>query len=112
MKYKIKDNSGGLEAQLIRILNSKKGNIGDFIVVSITKALSNKKVKKGEVVKGIILTTKTGVKRGDGSFLKFNENSIAILGPELNPIGTRIFGPIPLEIQHYKKIANLVSLFL
>jgi large subunit ribosomal protein L14 len=112
MKFIIKDNSGGLEAQLIRILKSKKGEIGDLIVVSVTKAVPNKKVKKGDVLKGIILTTKPGIKRRDGNSLKFNDNSIALLGTDFNPIGTRIFGPIPLEIQHSKKIANIVGLFL
>jgi large subunit ribosomal protein L14 len=106
MKYKIIDNSGGLEAQFIRKL---KDNV---IVVSIIKALSNGKVKKGEVVKAVILTTKIGIRRSDGTQLKFSENSIALLTSELNPIGTRIFGPVPLEILHHFKIANLVSHFV
>lgn len=111
-KYTVIDNSGALQVHLIRILKKKKGEIGDVIVISIIKALSNRKVKKGEIYKALIVRTKRGIRRKDGTQLQFGDNCVVLLTTDFMPIGTRIFGPIPLEIQKHKKIASLASYFI
>jgi large subunit ribosomal protein L14 len=110
----VADNSGARTVQCIGIPgNTKKktATIGDTIIVVIKKCKPNKKVKKGEVMRGIIIRVKKKLLRLDGTTLEMNENSIILLGTNNQPIGTRIFGPIPYELRQekYNKIISLAS---
>lgn len=106
---RVVDNTGGIYAKCIGIQDNPVASIGDLITVSIVKALPNRKVKKGEIHKALIIRTKKGVSRPDGTYIQFNENAIIILEPELSPKGTRLFGPIPIEIASNSKIASLIT---
>src|ERR1700744_3350032 len=94
---KVVDNSGALYAKCIGISDRSVAYLGDLITVSIIKALPNRKVKKGEVCRALIIRTKASTTRPDGSILQFDENSLIILEADLTPKGTRIFGPVPFE---------------
>lgn len=109
---KVIDNSGALSAKCIGLFKLPTAKVGDIITVSIIKALPNRKVKKGEVHKAIIIRTKASVRRLDGSILQFDENALILLEVDLTPKGTRIFGPIPLELACYSKIASLATKFI
>jgi large subunit ribosomal protein L14 len=109
---KVVDNSGALYAKCIGIKGNTIASIGSIITVSIIKALSNRKIKKGEVHKAIIIRTKKGVIRPDGSFLQFDENSLILLEADSTPKGTRILGPLPFELTSYSKIASLATKFI
>ena len=108
---KVADNTGAKEIHCIRVLGGSKrkyGNIGDVIVASVRKAAPGGTVKKGEVVKAVIVRTKRGVRREDGSYVRFDENA-AIIKEDKNPKGTRIFGPVARELRErdYMKILSL-----
>ena len=109
---KVADNTGAKEIKTIRVLGGSKrkfGNIGDVIVASVRKAAPGGTVKKGEVVKAVIVRTKRGVRREDGSYVRFDENAAVIIKEDRNPKGTRIFGPVARELREkdYMKILSL-----
>lgn len=112
-RLKVADNSGARELLVIRVLGGSKvksGNIGDVVVGTVKKALPNGNVKQGAVVKAVIVRTKTGLKRDDGSHIKFSDNACVILNNDNVPIGTRIFGPVARELRpDYMKIISLAK---
>lgn len=108
----VADNSGAKELYCIKILGGSKrryAGIGDIIVVSVKEAIPNAKVKKGDVVKAVIVRTKKEVARPDGSMIRFDDNSAVILNASNEPIGTRIFGPVARELRA-KKFMKIISL--
>ena len=109
---KVADNTGAKEIHTIRVLGGsrrKYGNIGDVVVASVRKATPGGTVKKGEVVKAVIVRTKKGVRREDGTYVRFDENAAVIIKEDRNPKGTRIFGPVARELRErdYMKILSL-----
>ena len=109
---KVADNTGAKEIKCIRVLGGSKrkyGNIGDIIVASVRKAAPNGTVKKGEVVKAVIVRSKKGVRRNDGTYVRFDENAAVLIKEDKNPRGTRIFGPVAreLRVKEYMKILSL-----
>ena len=109
---KVADNTGAKEIKTIRVLGGSKrkfGNIGDVIVASVRKAAPGGTVKKGEVVKAVIVRTSRGVRRADGSYVRFDDNAAVIIKDDKNPRGTRIFGPVARELRDkdYMKILSL-----
>ena len=111
-RLKAADNSGAKELMCIKVLGGsfrKTGNIGDVIVASVKTATPGGAVKKGEVVKAVIVRTTKGVRRPDGTFVKFDENAAVIIDNQKQPRGTRIFGPIARELRDkdYKRIISL-----
>ena len=109
---KVADNTGAKEIHTIRVLGGSKrkyGNIGDIIVASVRKAAPGGTVKKGEVVKAVIVRTKRGVRREDGSYVRFDENAAVIIKEDKNPKGTRIFGPVARELRD-KEFMKILSL--
>ena len=109
---KVADNTGAKEIHTIRVLGGSRrrfGNIGDVIVASVRKAAPGGTVKKGEVVKAVIVRTKRGVRREDGTYVRFDENAAVIIKEDRNPRGTRIFGPVARELRDrdYMKILSL-----
>ena len=109
---KVADNTGAKEIHCIRVLGGSKrkyGNIGDVIVASVRKAAPGGTVKKGEVVKAVIVRTKRGVRREDGTYVRFDENAAVLIKEDKNPRGTRIFGPVARELREkdYMKILSL-----
>ena len=106
------DNSGAKELMCIKVLGGSKrryAHIGDVIKVSIKDAIPRGKVKKGEVYDAVVVRTKKGVRRPDGSLIKFDTNAAVLLNPKLEPIGTRIFGPVTRELrtERFMKIVSL-----
>ena len=109
---KVADNTGAKEIHCIRVLGGsrrKYGNIGDVIVASVRKAAPGGTVKKGEVVKAVIVRTKRGVRREDGTYVRFDENAAVIIKEDKNPRGTRIFGPVARELRE-KDFTKILSL--
>ena len=109
---KVADNTGAKEIHCIRVLGGSKrkyGNIGDVIVASVRKANPGGTVKKGDVVKAVIVRTKRGVRREDGSYVRFDENAAVIIKEDKNPKGTRIFGPVARELRE-KDFMKILSL--
>ena len=109
---KVADNTGAKEIHCIRVLGGSKrkyGNIGDVIVASVRKATPGGTVKKGDVVKAVIVRTKRGVRREDGSYVRFDENAAVIIKEDKNPRGTRIFGPVARELRE-KDFMKILSL--
>ena len=109
---KVADNTGAKEIHTIRVLGGSKrkyGNIGDIIVASVRKATPGGTVKKGEVVKAVIVRSKRGVRREDGSYVRFDENAAVIIKEDKNPKGTRIFGPVARELRD-KEFMKILSL--
>ena len=109
---KVADNTGAKEIHCIRVLGGSKrkyGNIGDVIVASVRKANPGGTVKKGDVVKAVIVRTTRGVRRPDGSYVRFDDNAAVIIKDDKNPKGTRIFGPVARELREhdYTKILSL-----
>ena len=109
---KVADNTGAKEIHCIRVLGGSKrkfGNIGDVIVASVRKAAPGGTVKKGDVVKAVIVRTKRGVRREDGTYVRFDENAAVIIKEDKNPRGTRIFGPVARELRdrEFMKILSL-----
>ena len=109
---KVADNTGAKEIMCIRVLGGtgrRYANIGDVIVACVKKANPGGVVKKGEVVKAVVVRSKKGLKRADGSYIKFDENSAVIIKEDKNPKGTRIFGPVARELREkdYLKILSL-----
>ena len=111
-RLKIADNSGAREIMAIKVLGGtgkKTANIGDVIVCSVKQATPGGVVKKGEVVRAVIVRTKTGVRRKDGSYIRFDENAAVIIRDDKSPRGTRIFGPVARELRD-AKFMKIVSL--
>ena len=109
---RVADNTGAKEIKAIRVLGGSKrkfGNIGDVIVASVRKAQPGGTVKKGEVVKAVIVRTKRGVRRADGSYVRFDDNAAVIIKEDKNPKGTRIFGPVARELRE-KDFMKILSL--
>ena len=109
---KVADNTGAKEIHCIRVLGCSKrkyGNIGDVIVASVRKANPGGTVKKGDVVKAVIVRSKRGVRREDGSYVRFDENAAVIIKEDHNPRGTRIFGPVARELRE-KDFMKILSL--
>ena len=109
---KVADNTGAKEIKCIRVLGGstrKFGNIGDVIVASVRKAQPGGTVKKGEVVKAVIVRSVRGIHRADGSYVRFDENAAVLIKDDKNPRGTRIFGPVARELRDkdYMKILSL-----
>ena len=109
---KVADNTGAKEIKTIRVLGGSKrkfGNIGDVIVASVRKAQPGGTVKKGEVVRAVIVRTAKGIHRPDGSYVRFDENAAVLIKDDKNPTGTRIFGPVARELRDkdYMKILSL-----
>ena len=109
---KVADNTGAKEIKTIRVLGGSKrkyGNIGDVIVASVRKAAPGGQVKKGEVVKAVIVRSSRGVRRADGSYVRFDDNAAVLIKDDKNPKGTRIFGPVARELRDkdYMKILSL-----
>ena len=109
---KVADNTGAKEIKTIRVLGGSKrkfGNIGDVIVASVRKAQPGGTVKKGEVVKAVIVRSSKGVRRPDGSYVRFDDNAAVLIRDDKNPRGTRIFGPVARELRDkdYMKILSL-----
>ena len=108
----VADNSGAKEIMCIRVLGGSKrkfGNIGDVIVASVKKATPGGVVKKGDVVKAVVVRTVNSTRRKDGSYIRFDENAAVIIKDDLTPKGTRIFGPVARELRE-KKFMKIVSL--
>ena len=109
---KVADNTGAKEIHCIRVLGGSKrkyGNIGDIIVASVRKAAPGGTVKKGDVVKAVIVRSKRGLRREDGSYVRFDENAAVIIKEDKNPKGTRIFGPVARELRD-KDFMKILSL--
>ena len=109
---KVADNTGAKELMCIRVLGGtgrKYANIGDVIVASVKKATPGGVVKKGDVVKAVVVRTASGVRRDDGTYIRFDENAAVIIKEDKNPKGTRIFGPVARELRDkdYSKILSL-----
>ena len=109
---KVADNTGAKEIKTIRVLGGSKrkfGNIGDVVVASVRKAAPGGQVKKGEVVKAVIVRSAKGVRRPDGSYVRFDDNAAVLIREDKNPRGTRIFGPVARELRDkdYMKILSL-----
>ena len=109
---KVADNTGAKEIKCIRVLGGssrKYGNIGDVIVASVRKAAPGGTVKKGEVVRAVIVRTAKGVRRADGTYVRFDDNAAVLIKDDKNPKGTRIFGPVARELRDrdYMKILSL-----
>lgn len=109
---KVADNTGAKEIKCIRVLGGSKrkfGNIGDVIVASVRKAAPGGTVKKGEVVKAVIVRSAKGIRRADGTYVRFDENAAVLIKDDKNPRGTRIFGPVARELRDkdYMKILSL-----
>jgi len=111
-RMKVADNSGAKEIMCIKVLGGSKrryATVGDIIVASVKKALPNGKIKKGQVVKAVIVRTKKEVQRENGSLIRFDDNAAVIIDTKKEPIGTRIFGPIAREVRYegFQKITSL-----
>ncbi|OAT88844.1 50S ribosomal protein L14 [Candidatus Arthromitus sp. SFB-turkey] len=111
-RLKVADNTGAKEVMCIRVLGGsrrKSGNIGDIIVASVKNASPGGVVKKGDVVKAIIVRTVKGVRRSDGSYIRFDDNAVVILKDDGQPRGTRVFGPVARELRE-KDCMKILSL--
>ena len=111
-RLKVADNTGAKEVMCIRVLGGsrrKSGNIGDIIVASVKNASPGGVVKKGDVVKAIIVRTVKGVRRSDGSYIRFDDNAVVILKVDGQPRGTRVFGPVARELRE-KDCMKILSL--
>ena len=108
----VADNSGAKVVQCIKVLGGSRrryASIGDVIIVSIREAIAGAKVKKGEVARAVIVRTRRELARSDGSYIKFDGNSAVLINKELEPVGTRIFGPVARELRA-KKFMKIISL--
>ena len=106
------DNSGAKKLGCIKVLGGtrrKYASLGDVIIVSVKEAIPNSKVKKGDVMRAVIVRTVKEVRRMDGSYIKFDENSAVLINPQNDPIGTRIFGPVARELRA-RKFMKIISL--
>ncbi len=108
----VADNSGAKVLGCIKVLGGSKrryASVGDIVVVSVKEAIPNSKVKKGEVMKAVIVRTKKEIRRTDGTYIRFDDNSAVLINPQREPIGTRIFGPVARELRA-KRFMKIISL--
>ena len=108
----VADNSGAKKVACIKVLGGSRrryASVGDVIVVSVKEAIPNSKVKKGDVMKAVVVRTAKEVRRPDGSYLKFDDNSAVLITNQMEPIGTRIFGPVARELRA-KQFMKIISL--
>jgi len=108
----VADNSGAKKLKTIKVLGGSKrryASIGDLVVVTVREALPNGKVKKGDILRAVIVRTKKEIRRKDGTYIRFDVNSAVLITPDGEPIGTRIFGPVARELRA-KKYMRIVSL--
>jgi len=111
-KLKVADNSGAKLVSCIKVLGGTRrryATVGDVIVVSVKEAVPNSKVKKGDVVRAVIVRTAKEVRRPDGSYIKFDDNSAVLISEQREPVGTRIFGPVARELRA-KNFMKIISL--
>ena len=111
-RLKVADNTGAKEVLVIRCLGGSKvktANIGDIVVCTVKKAIPNSNLKKGKVVKAVIVRSVEGVRRKDGSYIKFDDNACVIIKDDKSPVGTRVLGPVARELRE-KEFAKIVSL--
>ncbi|MDY6904202.1 MAG: 50S ribosomal protein L14 [Thermodesulfobacteriota bacterium] len=111
-RLKVADNSGAKVVYCIKVLGGSRrryASIGDIIVVSVKEAIPNSKVKKGDVLKAVVVRTKKELRRADGSYIRFGENSAVLIGGNNEPLGTRIFGPVARELRA-KRFMKIISL--
>lgn len=111
-KLKVADNSGAKLVSCIKVLGGSRrryATVGDVIIVSVKEAAPNSKVKKGDVVRAVIVRTAKEIRRPDGSYIKFDENSVVLISEQREPVGTRIFGPVARELRA-KKFMKIISL--
>lgn len=111
-RLRVADNSGAKEIQCFHVLGGTKrkyAHIGDIVIASVKDATTGGVVKKGDVVKAVIVRSVSGLRRNDGSYIKFDENAAVIIKDDLSPVGTRIFGPVARELRD-KKFMKIVSL--
>ncbi len=111
-RLNVADNSGAKEVMCVKVLGGSKrrfASIGDIIVVSIKEAIPNAKVKKGDVAKAVVVRTVHKLRRADGSYIRFDDNSAVLINAAKEPIGTRIFGPVARELRA-KQFVKIVSL--
>ena len=111
-RLKVADNSGARELLVIKVLGGSKvrsGNIGDVVVGTVKKAIPNSNIPKGKVVKAVIVRTVEGVRRNDGSYIKFDDNACVLIKEDKSPIGRRVLGPVARELREkdYMKIISL-----
>ena len=111
-RMKVADNSGAKEVLVIRVLggtNKKYARVGDIVICSVKSASPGGAVKKGEVVRAVVVRTTKGVKRSDGTYIRFDDNAAVIIKEDKNPVGTRIFGPVTRELRsgNFMKIISL-----
>jgi len=108
----VADNSGAKQLYCIKVLGGSRrryARIGDIVVVSVKEAIPNAKVKKGDILKAVIVRTKKEIRRPDGSFIRFDDNSAVLINNQQEPIGTRIFGPVARELRA-KRFMKIISL--
>jgi large subunit ribosomal protein L14 len=108
----VADNSGAKTVYCLKVLGGSRrryASVGDIIVVSVKEAIPNAKVKKGEVLKAVVVRTKKEIRRPDGSFIRFDDNSAVLINANQEPIGTRIFGPVARELR-LKRFMKIISL--
>lgn len=113
-ELEVADNSGARRVECIKVLGGSKrryASVGDVIKVSIKEAIPRGRVKKGDVVNAVVVRVKQGLKRGDGSLIRFDSNAAVLLNTKLEPIGTRIFGPVARELrsEQFMKIVSLAA---
>ena len=113
-RLKVADNCGARELLVIRVLGGSKvktGNIGDVVVGTVKKATPNGNISKGKVVKAVIVRSKFGVRREDGSYIKFDDNACVLIKDDKSPVGTRVLGPVARELRDkgYMKIVSLAK---
>jgi large subunit ribosomal protein L14 len=111
-KLKVADNSGAKMLLCIKVLGGSKrryASVGDIIIVSVKEAIPNSKVKKGNVMRAVIVRTNKEIRRPDGSYIKFDDNSAVLINQQNEPIGTRIFGPVARELRA-KRFMKIISL--
>jgi len=111
-RLKVADNSGAKELLCIKVLGGSKrryATVGDIIVVSVKEAMPNSKVKKGDVMRAVVVRTTKEIRRPDGSYIKFDDNSAVLITTQNEPVGTRIFGPVARELRarNFMKIVSL-----
>lgn len=111
-KLEVADNSGAKKVMCIKVVGSTKrryATVGDLIMISVKEAIPEGKVKKGDVLKAVVVRTKKAVRRPDGSYIRFDDNAAVLLNNQLEPIGTRIFGPVARELRA-KRFMKIISL--
>lgn len=111
-RLKVADNSGAREIMCIRVLkgsNARYGRVGDIIIASVKQAIPNTPIKKGDVVKAVVVRTKKEIRREDGSYIRFDDNAAVIIDNQNNPKGTRVFGPVARELRD-KNFMKIISL--